>query len=405
MSKFKLTNTLIIVVFTAIFIFAASQSGNRGIFLDTYTNSQDCQGNRTRYLGLDKPVCATACSSDFKFTVVMNAEATCSEESNGFTCNELACGNGGDNNSTEEIWLSCVTSKTCCYQGTVFSGTSCCAAYGGSTGEIFTSESSCQATTNLCGNGVTNTGEDCSSCPADIKCATGQYCSAGGICKADSTDPCGNGQKESGETCSSCPEDIACTSGNYCQNGVCISIVQTSKLVPAVKISDLKEMTTKDMNLYACSATADCEEGDCKPLSYLREKKYIEESQVTQFFDDWKLRAPTAAVTGVLGAAGGTAACSAILGVFGLATGGAAWVALPVCGIAGGAAGASVGDGALDVLKGIFQQDDTKVGLCVTGSGSFLDKLPMLIADPTLNLIVWLFIATIFFMLLSNMFR
>ena len=81
-----------------------------------------------------------------------------------------------------------------------------------------------------CGNGLCETGEDCSSCPTDCggcgpSCGNGA-CEGGESCSSCPGDcggcgpVCGNGACEGGESCSGCPGDCG-GCGPVCGNGAC----------------------------------------------------------------------------------------------------------------------------------------------------------------------------------------
>ena len=70
----------------------------------------------------------------------------------------------------------------------------------------------------LCGNSVVDADENCSSCPADVRCAEGEEC-VDGVC--EEIELCGNGSIDEGENCSNCPSDVSCPSGQECINDVC----------------------------------------------------------------------------------------------------------------------------------------------------------------------------------------
>ncbi len=90
---------------------------------------------------------------------------------------------------------------------------------------------------NKCGNGVMNAGEDCRSCPADVRCKSDEYCNIG-VCTKKPAEPaniCGNNIIDAGEDCRSCPADVKCGSDEYCNNGIC------AKVQPPVKKFDIKD--------------------------------------------------------------------------------------------------------------------------------------------------------------------
>ncbi len=70
----------------------------------------------------------------------------------------------------------------------------------------------------LCGNGIVNTGETCSSCPADVTCGSGEVCQSG-----ECVPLCGNGVVDSSENCNTCPADSPCSEGELCDpSGICV---------------------------------------------------------------------------------------------------------------------------------------------------------------------------------------
>ena len=93
----------------------------------------------------------------------------------------------------------------------------------GGTCKIFTGVNYGSCTTggtNPCGDGTCSASENCSTCPADCKCPSGQSCQSG-TCKGGD---CGNNACEGakGENCSTCPADCGCGAGKSCQNGACV---------------------------------------------------------------------------------------------------------------------------------------------------------------------------------------
>ena len=82
------------------------------------------------------------------------------------------------------------------------------------------------ACVNLCGNQMVDTGETCSSCPADVQCPGPSVCNtAVGVCAIGGT--CGDGAVSIGEDCTSCPVDVRCALGvscnshEQCASGIC----------------------------------------------------------------------------------------------------------------------------------------------------------------------------------------
>lgn len=76
-------------------------------------------------------------------------------------------------------------------------------------------DSQCQGN---CGNGIVEQGENCSSCPEDVQCGTGETCCSGTCCQA--------GQQCCSGTCTTpaCNADSDCATGQECQNpGTCSS--------------------------------------------------------------------------------------------------------------------------------------------------------------------------------------
>lgn len=95
--------------------------------------------------------------------------------------------------------------------------------------------SSCAASCPICGNGVCESGENCSNCSQDCGacttcgngvCDSGETCSTcPQDCGACPVNPvCGNGSCEVGETCATCPQDCGtCPVNPVCGNGICDS--------------------------------------------------------------------------------------------------------------------------------------------------------------------------------------
>lgn len=120
----------------------------------------------------------------------------------------------------------CKSGGSCVIQGgsSVFCGcnTDSQCASGEYCNKIFGQVGICaKGTPPNCGNNTCDTGkgENCSSCPQDCKCPTGQTCN-NGTCQ-NAAQGCGNNTCDTGENCSTCPQDCKCNAGTVCTNGTC----------------------------------------------------------------------------------------------------------------------------------------------------------------------------------------
>jgi len=117
---------------------------------------------------------------------------------------------------------SCINSGTCNAQCSNTAITNC------PNGKV---TSSCN-----CGGSLVSSGYCCSSqvfsppCTLDSECndsnpATNDSCQGTGTCNAEcvhaSSSSCGNGIQDVGENCTNCPQDIQCSSGELCCYGLC----------------------------------------------------------------------------------------------------------------------------------------------------------------------------------------
>ena len=104
-------------------------------------------------------------------------------------------------------------------------GGSCCAdglACSGMQRHASDCEICCVGECQLCGNGVCDGPENCSTCPEDC-----------GACQA----VCGNGICEGGETCSSCPQDCgACVCVHPAEKEPCDGCLDTAELLAYVRL-------------------------------------------------------------------------------------------------------------------------------------------------------------------------
>lgn len=144
---------------------------------------------------------------------------------------------------------------------------------------------------STCGNGTIESGENCSTCPADISCSTGTICCnavcSAANCSADAqcndNNPstidkcinpnscnsscsnannsianilCGNNRIDSGENCSSCPSDVSCVAGRVCRNASCVLPVCSSN----AECNDNDSCTIDSCSSNGCSYSSnpDC---------------------------------------------------------------------------------------------------------------------------------------------------
>ncbi|MBQ1926561.1 MAG: hypothetical protein II180_10655, partial [Proteobacteria bacterium] len=119
----------------------------------------------------------------------------------------------------------------------------------------------------VCGNGMCESGETASTCPADCKnspvCGNGT-CESGetvSTCPADckNSPVCGNGTCESGETASSCPADCK---KPVCGNGTCES-GETASTCPADCKKPVCGNGTCESGETESSCPADCQKSVC----------------------------------------------------------------------------------------------------------------------------------------------
>lgn len=113
---------------------------------------------------------------------------------------------------------------------------------------------------NPCGNGRCEAthNENCSTCPKDCGCPSGQSCQAG-TCKTP-PNPCGNGRCESthNENCSTCPKDCGCSANQNCQAGVCKAKPNPCTGVTCPRTHTCDASTAKCVPKTTCKSDLDC---------------------------------------------------------------------------------------------------------------------------------------------------
>ncbi len=143
------------------------------------TCALDCNAQVAAMLPCVKSNCGASlatCLANTDCTMTLNEGTACATKcGNDMTCLQNCLGTFSQNASAKAV-------ATCALQAGCLGGT----------------------TTNKCGNGVCDTGETASSCPADCKPAT----------------VCGNGKCETGETAANCAVDCGVPVSG-CGNGVC----------------------------------------------------------------------------------------------------------------------------------------------------------------------------------------
>jgi hypothetical protein len=84
---------------------------------------------------------------------------------------------------------------------------------------------------SVCGNGSCEAGENCSNCPSDCGCPSGQVCQ-NGTCVTQAQAQCGNGKCEVAEGLYCC-QDCGCPSGQVCRqfDGTCVAQGQCGNLI------------------------------------------------------------------------------------------------------------------------------------------------------------------------------
>jgi len=115
---------------------------------------------------------------------------------------------------------------------------------------VFPAGCSQQQTTTTCAAGQVLVNGTCVSA-AQLPVCGNHLCEMGEqvTCAQDCpvANPCGNGAIDSGETCSTCPADVHCSTNELCTNGACVPIA------PTVECTDST----------GCSAAEKCVSGSC----------------------------------------------------------------------------------------------------------------------------------------------
>lgn len=119
-----------------------------------------------------------------------------------------------------------------------------------------------EPTTNKCGNGACDAGENCSTCAKDCACPTGKKCGTGGTCVDDKPPAsCGDGRCAGSETCGNCAKDCGCSTGKKCINNQCQKSPDTSKCGDGVcNGTENCGTCAKDC---ACSSGKTCQKNVC----------------------------------------------------------------------------------------------------------------------------------------------
>ena len=134
-----------------------------------------------------------------------------------------SCGNCGNQNRTCNSGCNWTGWGSCQNQGVCSSGsTQSCTVPGGGSGTQ-TCSGSCAwgicVSSGCDNNGTCDAGENCTNCPADCFCPSGQVCVAGTCVPGGG---CNNGTCDAGENCTNCPADCSCPSGQVCVAGTCV---------------------------------------------------------------------------------------------------------------------------------------------------------------------------------------
>ncbi|TNE49617.1 MAG: trypsin-like serine protease [Deltaproteobacteria bacterium] len=122
---------------------------------------------------------------------------------------------------------------------------------------------------NPCGNGTCDSNENCSSCPQDCRCPTGQICQSGSCQPSNS---CGNGVCEANrnENCGTCLQDCPCATSEVCQSNVC----KPKRLCGDAKCDASQgENCSTCVQDCPCAAGKLCQQGACVAASSCGNRK------------------------------------------------------------------------------------------------------------------------------------
>ena len=139
----------------------------------------------------------------------------------------------------------------------------------------------CRSSATYCGDDVCDTGETCSSCPAECGLCDGKKCSAQAECESGycvnnycraSSIYCGDNVCDTGESCSSCVSDCGnceepkkpnmslCVSATECEGGYCVN---GKCLTSPTRCMDGQCDSDKGETCALCPEDCSCERGGC----------------------------------------------------------------------------------------------------------------------------------------------
>lgn len=154
------------------------------------------------------------------------------------------------------------------------------------------------------------------------------------------------------------------------KQGICITNLNSvgtgeELLQLGIDADEIEGTVVGDLLASACTQNSQCEDGSrCRPLSFLIDKKVLDEEDAIDIIDDTKLKLTAFGASS--GALGATALCTLTLGI---TTG----VGIPLCISAGAILGGVSASAITDIVDGFHERDVDSVGYCIN-IGSIEEK-------------------------------